>query len=158
MPNLWESSTLQAQFLSARESVKLASTCCTRRNVGSFLWFILFADWDLHGTLQGGPPTRYNLGYNSYNWGYNPSYIPNYKAIYRGYNSIYNWQGPILYDQSTWLIVPKRWVFLHGLYNPIHGDCAIYFYPFVYVHPYFWEDSQVGLMFFFQMAWSHHLT
>ena len=24
--------------------------------------------------VQGGPPTRYNLGYNSYNQGYNPSY------------------------------------------------------------------------------------
>ena len=23
---------------------------------------------------QGGPPTSYNLGYNSYKWGYNPSY------------------------------------------------------------------------------------
>ena len=22
---------------------------------------------------QGGPPTSYNLGYNSYKWGYNPS-------------------------------------------------------------------------------------
>ena len=34
-------------------------------NVGSFhgLFVCLLV---LHGTLQGGPPTRYNLGYNSY--------------------------------------------------------------------------------------------
>ena len=35
-------------------------------------------------------PSRYNLGCNSYKYGYNPQ-LPSYKAIYRGYNPIYNW-------------------------------------------------------------------
>ena len=32
------------------------------------------------------------------------------------------------YGQSTWHTSPKGRL-VHRLYNPIHGDCAIYFYP-----------------------------
>ena len=45
--------------------------------------------------IKVGPPT-------SYKWSYNSTYrgekkqLPIYKAVYRGYNSIYNWWGPTL--------------------------------------------------------------
>ena len=41
--------------------------------------------------VQGGPPTRYNLGEITPITRVKSPQLPNYKAIYRGYNSIYNW-------------------------------------------------------------------
>ena len=78
-------------------------------NVTNATWKLLSQDFSASGgfwwkqwldvlwltCVQGGPPTRYNLGEITPITRVKSPQFPN-KAIYRGYNPIYNWQGSIL--------------------------------------------------------------
>ena len=56
----------------------------------------------------------------------------------------------ILLVWSKYMAQSPKGSFVHGFYNPIHGDCAIYFYPGVYRR----TDSQWNFSNGYLSTWS----